>query len=68
MRTLKRSLWAGLVAFCLYFVSDRSPHLNQFGHLTIVTEYIMFRLPLTAIFAGLFELMFRDRAYPHRAL
>jgi hypothetical protein len=68
MRIVKWLLWIGFVSFCFYFVSNRTPHLNQFGHLTIRTEIIMFGLPLAAMTAGLFELMFRDRAYPQRVL
>ena len=45
MRALKWGLWIAFVAFSLYFVYDRAPHLDQFGHLTLSSE-IMFGLPL----------------------
>jgi hypothetical protein len=64
MRILKWALWAAFFAYTLYFTLNRAPHVTQFGHLTLKTELLMFGLPLAAIAVGLFELMFRDRAYP----
>jgi hypothetical protein len=52
------------IAFCAYFIQDRAPHLNQFGHLTLSTELILFGLPLAAMASGLLQLALRDRAYP----
>ena len=66
MRALKWLLWIGFVGFCLYYLLDRAPPIAQFGLLTIKAEVIMLGLPLAAVVAGLFELMFRDRAYPRR--
>ena len=60
-RILRWLLWVGFFGFCLYFVYDRAPHLTQFGHLKHSAEIFMFGLPLAAVFAGFFELMFRER-------
>ena len=54
--------WLVFLAFSFYFVSDRAPHLNSFGHLLPRTEAIMFGSGLVAVFAGLLELMMRERA------
>src|SRR4030095_16620492 len=39
----------------------RSDHLDSFGHILPATEFLIFALPLAAIFAGFFELMMRER-------
>ena len=56
-------LWVGFVGYCLYFVYDRAPHLNQFGHLSYPTELMLFGLPLGAVAVGLFQLYLRDIVY-----
>jgi hypothetical protein len=64
VRALKWLIWLGFVGYSLYFIQDRSPHLNQFGHLTISTEMMMFGLPLAAIVVGMLQLCLWDLAYP----
>jgi hypothetical protein len=61
-RILRWACWLGFLGFCVYFVSDRQPHLNSFGHLLPVTEAALFGFSLLAVFAGFFELMMRERA------
>ena len=61
-RILRWLCYLGLIAFALYFISDRAPHINSFGHLTLRTEMLIFGLGVGAMFAGLLELMMRDRA------
>jgi hypothetical protein len=56
-------LWIGFVGYCLYFVYDRAPHLNQFGHLSYATEFVLFGLPLAAVAVGLLQLYMRDIVY-----
>ena len=68
LRILKWVLWIAFVGFCAYFVSDRTPHLDDFRNLSRTAEAIMFGLPMAAVIVGLFELMVRDRAYPRRML
>jgi hypothetical protein len=62
---LRYSRWLlglGWLAFCAEFVIHRQQHLDPFGHLVPVTEFLMFSLPLAAVFAGCFELMMREKA------
>jgi len=61
-RVLRWLCYLGLLAFSLYFISDRAPHINSFGHLTLGTEMLIFGLGVGGMFAGLLELMMRDRA------
>jgi cbb3-type cytochrome oxidase subunit 1 len=60
-RILRWAFWLSTIGYSLYFVSDRGPHLNQFGHLNHITEFLMFGLPAAAVIAGFLELMFRER-------
>jgi hypothetical protein len=55
-------LWFATIGYFLYFWIDPDSHLDQFGHLTYITETFMFGLPLAAVFMGCFELMVRERA------
>ena len=61
-RVLRWLCYLGLIAFSLYFISDRAPHTNSFGQLTLRAEAMLFGLGVGGMFAGLFELMMRDRA------
>jgi hypothetical protein len=62
-RTLKWILILGCVGYSLYFLSDRAPHIDQFGNLTLYTELILFVLPLVAMSVGLLQLCLWDYAY-----
>jgi hypothetical protein len=68
LRLVKWLLWASVVGYSLYFLSDPTPHLGRLGHLATSTEFLMFGLPMAAVIAGIFELMVRDRAYPRLVL
>jgi hypothetical protein len=61
-RALRWLTWIAYLIYCLAFLADRSSHLNQFGHLIITTELVLFGLPTAAIFLGFFEMMTRERA------
>ena len=61
-RVLRWIAWLWIIGFSLYFLQDRKPHLNSFGHLLPITELNMFGPILIGVFAGLFELMMRERA------
>jgi hypothetical protein len=65
MRILKVLLWASFFGFGLYFVIFPERHLDQFNHIVIGSELAMFGLPLAAVAAGLFQMMFRDKVTPH---
>ena len=49
-------------AFSIYFLWNRAPHLNSFGHLLPYAEMLWFGLGNGAMFAGFLELMMRERA------
>jgi hypothetical protein len=66
-RTVKWLLWVGFVAYALHFVQDRTPHLDQFGHLTLSTEMVLFGVPLAAMAMGLFQMYLWDLAYGEMA-
>jgi hypothetical protein len=61
-RVLRWASWLYFLGFAIYFVSDRQPHLNSFGHLLPITELQMFGSGLVAVFAGFLELMMREKA------
>jgi hypothetical protein len=61
MRIVRWALWLGFIGYSLYFISNRAPHLTQFGHLKHSAEIFMFGLPLAAVFAGFMELALRGR-------
>jgi hypothetical protein len=61
-RVVRWLSWIVFFAYGVYFVSDRSPHLNSFGQLLPSTEAVMFGSALCATFAGFLELMMRERA------
>ena len=63
VRALNWLLWIGFVAFCLYFRADRAPHVDAFGNLTHFTEIVLYTLPVTAMFVGLFQMYLWDLAY-----
>jgi hypothetical protein len=61
-RSLRWLLWLSAVAYCIEFLVNRAGHLNSFCQLLLSTEFWMFSLPVTAVFAGFFELMMREQA------
>ncbi len=54
--------WLSYLIYCIYFLSNRQPHLDQFGHLILTTELALYAIPVIAIFIGFFEMMTRERA------
>jgi hypothetical protein len=62
MRALRWLLWAGFLGYSLHYVLYSASHLDRFGHLLPTTEMAMYGLSLAAVFAGLMELLLRDRA------
>ena len=59
---LKVGAFFAPIAYFFFFWIDPDRHLDQFGHLTYITEAFMFGLPMAAVFMGCFELMVRERA------
>ena len=60
-RILRWAFWLALLAYSVYFVSDRTPHFNSFGQLRLHAEAVLFGLPLSAVVAGFMELLCRGR-------
>jgi hypothetical protein len=60
-RILRWAFWLGLLAYSVYFISDRTPHFNSFGQLKHHAEAVLFGLPTAAVVAGFLELLFRAR-------
>jgi hypothetical protein len=61
-RAMRWAAWIVFFGWSAFFCWDRAPHLNQFNHLLPYCEVIWFGAGLAAVFAGLFELMTRERA------
>ena len=62
LRVTRWASWLFYLLYCIYFLSDRKPHLDQFGHLILSTELALYGIPVFAIFVGFFEMMTRERA------
>ena len=62
LRVSRWVLWLSFFGYCFYVHSFREVLNNQFGHLPFVTELIIFGLATAAVFAGLLEMMMRERA------
>ena len=60
-RILRWAFWLGFLGFCLYFISDRTPHFSPLGQLAHHAEAFLFGLPLAAVIAGFMELLCRER-------
>ena len=62
LRILRWLFWLGFFAYCLYVNAYKEDLVTQFGHLPFSIELIIFGLANAAVFAGLLELMMRERA------
>ena len=60
-RVITWLLWATFIGYCIYFISNRAPHLTSFGHLKPHVEAIMFGLPIAAVIMGFVQLMAKER-------
>ena len=61
-RALRWIAWAVFFGWTFYFLMDKAPHLNSFGHLLLHAEVLWFGSACVAWFAGFMELMWRERA------
>jgi hypothetical protein len=61
-RALRWLGWITLIGFSLYYLHDPSRHLNSFGQLYHSAEAVFFGCGLVGVFAGMLELMARERA------
>jgi hypothetical protein len=62
LRVSRWALWLAFLGYCFYVYAFREGQYNQFGHLPISTEVTIFGLATAAVFAGLLEMMMRERA------
>jgi hypothetical protein len=62
LRVSRWALWLAFLGYCFYVYAFREGQYNQFGHLPISTELTIFGLATAAVFAGLLEMMMRERA------
>ena len=61
-RVVRWLAWIGLAIYSVWFLFDPRRHFDAFGQLLHSTEGAMFGFTLAAVFAGLLELMMRERA------
>jgi hypothetical protein len=64
---LRRLLWAAFLVFSLAYWLDSTRYHDQFGHLLLRVETVMFELPVAAVLVGLLEMMTRENAGVVRA-
>jgi hypothetical protein len=62
LRLSRWVLWLAFLAYCFYLHFFGAAEYNQFGHLPFATEVTIFGLGTAAVFAGLLEMMMRERA------
>jgi hypothetical protein len=62
LRVSRWALWSAFLGYCFYVYVFREGQYNQFGHLPTSTELTIFALANAAVFAGLLEMMMRERA------
>jgi hypothetical protein len=62
LRVSRWALWLAFLGYCFYVYAFREGQYNQFGHLPFTTELTIFGLATAAVFAGLLEMMMRERA------
>lgn len=62
LRIVRWGAWLWLLAYSALFLTDRRGHFDTFGQLLHSTEAALFGSCLVAVFAGMLELMMRERA------
>jgi hypothetical protein len=67
LRALRWLLWAAFLGFSLAYWLDPTRYHDQFGHLLLWVETVIFGLPVAAVFVGLMEMMTREQAGVLRA-
>jgi hypothetical protein len=56
------ALWIAFFGYCFYVHAYHEALVDQFGHLSLGIETTIFGLANAAVFAGLLEMMMRERA------
>jgi len=62
LRVARWALWIAFLGYCFYVHAYHEALVNQFGHLPLGIELTIFGLANAAVFAGLLEMMMRERA------
>ena len=62
LRVTRWALWIAFFGYCFYVHAYHEALVNQFGHLPFGIELTIFGLANAAVFAGLLEMMMRERA------
>jgi hypothetical protein len=59
---LRWLLWAAFLGYALLHWLNPSSYHDQFGHLLLSAEVVMYALPVAAVFVGFAEMMMREKA------
>ncbi len=62
LRALRWLFWIAFFAVSIYVMMYRESVVTGFGHLTLFFDLLLFGYALGAVFAGLLELMMREKA------
>jgi hypothetical protein len=62
LRVSRWALWIAFLGYCSYVHAYHEALVTQFGHLPLGIELTIFGLANAAVFAGLLEMMMRERA------
>jgi hypothetical protein len=62
LRVARWALWIAFFGYGFYVHAYHEALVNQFGHLSLGIETTIFGLANAAVFAGLLEMMMRERA------
>ncbi len=61
-RCMRWLLWIAAVVYAAMCMADRAAYMDSFGRLYHATEFWLYVLPSAAVFAGFFEMMWREKA------
>ena len=62
LRGLRWLLWAAFLGYAVLYWLNPSSYHDQFGHLLLSAEVVMYALPVAAVFVGFLEMMMREKA------
>lgn len=61
-RCLRWLLWIAAVVYSIMCMANPVAYMDSFGRLYHATEFWLYSLPSAAVFAGFFEMMWREKA------
>ena len=62
LRGLRWLLWAAFLGYALLYWLNPSSYHDQFGHLLLSVEVVLYALPVAAVFVGFMEMVTREKA------